>query len=77
MPAVTAEALLEKAVETSRQQGAHLYELRATYDLAILLERRGERAAARRILAEACAVVQGGASIACVRDARSRLAGLS
>jgi class 3 adenylate cyclase/tetratricopeptide (TPR) repeat protein len=74
---VTAEALLEKAVETSRQQGAHLYELRATYDLAILLERRGERAAARRILAEACAVVQGGASIACVRDARSRLAGLS
>jgi ATP/maltotriose-dependent transcriptional regulator MalT len=71
-----AQALLERAIATARQAGAHLYELRAAVDLAGLLVRRGDRAVARKLLAEACGAVRGGASIACVVEARALLSSL-
>ena len=73
----TAEKLLEQAITMARGQGARLYELRAAHGLAGLLKRRGERATARRILAEACDGVRGGASIACVMEARELLSSLA
>jgi hypothetical protein len=61
----------------ARQQGAHLYELQAACELAGLLMRHGDRATARRALAEACGAVKGGASVACVIEARALLASLA
>jgi hypothetical protein len=73
----TAEKLLEQAITMARGQGARLYELRAAHELASLLVRRGERGVARRILAEACDGIRGGASIACVTEARELLLALA
>ena len=55
-----AQTLLEQAITMARGQGARLYELRAARELAGLLVRRGDRATARRILAEACEASEGG-----------------
>jgi predicted ATPase len=71
-----AQALLEQAIGMAREQGAHLYELRASCDLARLMVRRGNRAPARLVLAEACGAIRGGASIACVMEARELLSSL-
>jgi class 3 adenylate cyclase/tetratricopeptide (TPR) repeat protein len=70
------QALLEQAIAMAREQGAHLYQLRAACDLVRLMVRRGDRAPARRVLAEACGAVQGGTSIACVIEARELLSSL-
>ena len=72
----TGHALLEQAIAVARQQGAGLYQLRAACELAGLAMRRGDRATARRVLAEACDAVKGGASIACVTEARALLSSL-
>ncbi len=47
-----AEACFLKAIETARQQGARLFELRAVMSLARLRRRQGRRAEARSELAE-------------------------
>ncbi len=75
--AETAQALLGQAITMAREQGARLYELRAARELACLLVRRGDRATARRILAEACRGLKGGTSIACVTAARELLSSLA
>jgi class 3 adenylate cyclase/tetratricopeptide (TPR) repeat protein len=64
---------LKQAIAIARQEGAHLYELRAACDLACLMARRGDRATARQVLGEACDAIRGGASIACVKEARDLL----
>jgi hypothetical protein len=61
----------------ARGQGARLYELLAARQLAWVLMRRGDRATARRILAEACHGLKGGTSIACVTEARELLSSLA
>jgi ATP/maltotriose-dependent transcriptional regulator MalT len=71
-----AQTLLEQAIAVARQQGAGLYELQAARELACLLVRRGDRATARRVLAEACRGLKGGTSIACVTEARELLSSL-
>ena len=73
----TGQTLLEQAIAVARQQGAGLYQLRAACELAGLVMRRGDRATARRVLAEACDAVKGGASIACVIEARALLSSLA
>jgi class 3 adenylate cyclase/tetratricopeptide (TPR) repeat protein len=72
-----AQTLLEQAITMARGQGARLYELRAARELAGLLVRRGDRATARRILAEACDGIRGGTSITCVAEARELLSSLA
>ena len=72
----SAQDLLERAVATARQDGAHLYALRAACDLASLLMRRGERTMAYKVLTDACAAVHGGATALCVREARTLLSSL-
>ena len=72
-----ARSFLEEAIALSRRQGARLYELRAACDLAALLARRDDGAAARRVLLDASAGIAGGASVACVCEARSLLASLA
>jgi class 3 adenylate cyclase/predicted ATPase len=74
--AKSGEAYLAEAVECARQLGARLYELRAAADLARLLARRGDPAAARRSLEEICRVIQDGSSLACVTEARELLRAL-
>ena len=67
------EGYLAEAVEVARQLGARLYELRAAADLARLILRRGDRAAARRSLEEICREIQNGNSLTCVTEARELL----
>ncbi len=71
------EALLRQAIAMSGEQGARLYQLRASHDLARLMVRRGDRAAARELLGEACGGIRGGATVACVVDSRKLLAALT
>jgi tetratricopeptide (TPR) repeat protein len=73
----TGQTLLEQAIVVARQQGAGLYQLRAACELAGLVMRGGDRATARRVLAEACDAVKGGASIACVIEAWALLSSLA
>jgi predicted ATPase len=47
-----AERCLRTAIDVSRQQGARLFELRATVSLAHLLKRQGEADKARQMLAD-------------------------
>ena len=69
--------VLDALADKRRQQGAGLYQLRAACELAGLVMRGGDRATARRVLAEACDAVKGGASIACVTQARTLLSSLA
>ena len=46
----TAEAHFRQAIDVARAQGAKLWELRATVDLAALWRREGKQDAARRLL---------------------------
>jgi class 3 adenylate cyclase/tetratricopeptide (TPR) repeat protein len=73
----TGQTLLEQAIAVARQQGAGLYQLRAAWELAGLVMRRGDHATARRVLGEACDAVKGGASIGCVTQARRLLSSLA
>ncbi len=72
-----AQRYLEQAIMVARGQGARLYELLAARQLAHVLMRRGDRATARRILAEACHGLKGATSIACVTEARELLSSLA
>jgi predicted ATPase len=49
---VEAEGSFRRAIEIARTQGARMWELRATGNLTRLLEKRGDREAARAMLAE-------------------------
>jgi predicted ATPase len=49
---VEGEGCLRTAIEVARQQGARLFELRATVSLARLLKQRGGTVEARQMLAE-------------------------
>jgi predicted ATPase len=49
---VEAEGSFRRAIDIARTQGARMWELRATRNLAWLLEKRGDREAARAMLAE-------------------------
>ena len=71
-----ARSFFERAIATAREQGARLYEVQAARELARVLLRGDDRATARRILAEACSGLRGGASLACVTEARGLLASL-
>ncbi len=72
-----ARRYLEQSIMRAREQGARLYELLAARQLACVLMRGGDRATARRILAEACHGLKGGTSIACVAEARELLSSLA
>jgi class 3 adenylate cyclase/tetratricopeptide (TPR) repeat protein len=72
-----ARRYLEQAITMAREQGARLYQLLAARQLACVLMRGGDRATARRILADACHGLKGGTSIACVTEARELLSSLA
>ncbi len=71
-----ARSFFERAIATAREQGARLYEVQAARALADVLLRRDDRATAHRVLAEACSGLRGGASLACVTEARELLSSL-
>jgi predicted ATPase len=69
-----AEACFLRAIETSRNQGAKSYELRAIMDLCRLWCRQGKTEAARRILSEAYNWFTEGFNTGDLKEARSLLA---
>ncbi|HKV55454.1 MAG TPA: adenylate/guanylate cyclase domain-containing protein [Candidatus Binataceae bacterium] len=66
-------AALESAVEVARKQGGKSLELRATTSLARLLDRQGNRAEARAMLAEIYNWFSEGFDTADLKDARALL----
>jgi class 3 adenylate cyclase/tetratricopeptide (TPR) repeat protein len=74
---VGAETCLKQSIELARQQGAHLYELRAASALVRLIGRRGDRGAAHSALAEACRNIEQGRAVAVLVEARELLRSLA
>ena len=72
-----AEERLRYAIETSRNQRAKLWELRATKSLATLLRDTGHRDAARVMLAEIYGWFTEGFDTADLKDAKALLDELS
>ena len=71
-----AEAELRRAVALADRQGNRALALRAATDLARVLDRRGQGAAARRLLAPRCRACREGHETADVRAAQAALAAL-
>jgi len=55
-----AEDHFRRAIQVAKTQGARIWELRATANLARLLDRQGKRAEARAVLAEILRLVHRG-----------------
>ncbi len=68
-----AERCLRTAIDVARQQGARLFELRATVSLARLLRQQGKADEARQMLAEIYAWFTEGFDTADLRDAKALL----
>jgi predicted ATPase len=68
-----AESCLRRALETAHAQGARLLELRAATSLARLLEARGRRSEAERVLAPIYFQFDEGLEIADLKDAKAWL----
>ncbi|MBM4467470.1 MAG: hypothetical protein FJ014_18255 [Chloroflexi bacterium] len=73
----SAEECFRRAIEVARQQGAKLWELRATLSLCRLLAQRGQRATARALLAEIYGWFTEGFDTPDLREAKSLLEELS
>lgn len=70
------EAAWRAAIESARAMGMPLFELRSSVGLARLLAERGQPAAARALLTEACAIFTEGADTFDLTAARSVLSAL-
>jgi len=68
-----AENHFRRAIQVAKTQGARIWELRATANLARLLDRQGKRAAARALLAEIYGWFAEGFDIADLREAKALL----
>jgi tetratricopeptide (TPR) repeat protein len=68
-----AEGWLRTAIDIARQQGARLFELRATVSLARLLKQRGETYQARQMLAESYGWFTEGFDTPDLREAKALL----
>ncbi|MGB6564945.1 MAG: hypothetical protein WBE69_20260 [Candidatus Binataceae bacterium] len=74
---VEAEDHFRRAVQVARTQGARMWQLRATTNLARLLDRQGKRAEARAMLAEIYGWFAEGFDIPDLKDAKTLLDQLS
>jgi hypothetical protein len=68
-----AEDHFRRAIEVAKTQGARIWELRATANLAVLLDQQGKRAEARAMLAEVYGCFTEGFDSPDLKDAKALL----